>query len=679
MLHRIFSSEIVGQNDILLNIFPKHQDDIEAYPYPVPVEVIMDPERLSRRLCGCRAVVSSRLQGTILSLHAGIPTLAAWPIKAGKVPELMKEVLQFPDQFVDMTDGLTREILDQNVDRVGWAYARGRRDTLFERLESISRRTITSASHVLKQLIYVPLTHGGSGKYSRAPNLWETPINSSYAEGDNYKGAQTASSQITKAHLHRKPSTKKNDFEAVRQPSFTVDCSSWKWLGAAECKGERLQAAEIGKTLSMSESPALSFGTLVLIALLGLPGIASLSKSRATSTVHQREGVSTAKKTKISKAGLAAIMTLQFVPLFDKQRPRMSGFVFFCSNYVVWVVLSMGFSICSKTYLNDTRSPMVLLAIQSWIGIAILCAMDAAARSRLRSVNASSCRDTNDTISYSAPFWLGKCGLEQVRREGRNVWQAGLMHSGNAVLTSWSVLIGGVAATHILKALEPVVAVVLSRWLLGSRIPPRRAASVAIVVLGLGIFMMPLPLLKWISENRVLDSVKGHSGSVSWDTGVNLAIPALVTTCACCTVALRNVLLKGGNTLSPPPPPPLGLLVCCVVGAGTGSLALLVTFLPFGWGGAGGSVLRMSGVNAGLCFVGYNLASFNLLSELSPVGHAVGNASKRLCVLATALYLLGEGKSITPTQLAGASLAFVGMMNYNLAGTRSLTARASSR
>ena len=679
MLHRIFSSEIVGHNDILLNVFPKHQAEIEAYPYPVPVEVILDPDCLSRRLCGCRAVVSGRLHGTILSLHAGIPTLAAWPIQTGKVPELMKEVLDFPLQFVEVKDGLTREILDQNVDRLRSAYVLGQRDTLFDKLESISRSTKSSASHVLKQFMHVSLTRGESGKHFRAPPFWGTPMNSSYAGENENKGTQMASSQVTKAHLHREPSTKEFELEAARQPSLTVDCSSWKWLGAAECKGERLQGAEIGKTLSMSGSPALSFGTLVLIALLGLPGIASLSKSRATSAVHQREGVSTTKKTKISETGLAAIVTTQFVPLLYKEGPRMSSFVFFGLNYVIWVVLSMGFSICSKTYLNETRSPMVLLAIQSWIGIVILCAMNAATRSRLRSVNASSDHDTNDTISYSAPFWLGKCGLEQVRREGRNVWQAGLMHSGNAVLTSWSVLIGGVAATHVLKALEPVAAVVLSRWLLGSRITPRRAASVVIIVLGLGIFMMPLPLLKWISENRGLDSVKGHSGSISWDTGVNLAIPALVTTCACCTVALRNVLLKGGNTLSPPPPPPLGLLVCCVVGAGAGSLALLVTFLPFGWGGGGGSVLRMSGVNAALCFVGYNLASFNLLSELSPVGHAVGNASKRLCVLVTALYLLGEGKTITTTQLAGASLAFVGVMSYNLAGTRSLTAPASSR
>ena len=672
MLHKLFSSNIVSEDDVLLNVFPKHQAEIEAYPYPVPVQAILEPEGFLRRLCGCRAVVSSRLHGVILSLHAGIPTLAAWPIQQGKVYDLMKEVLHLPDQFLEVKVDMTREMLDRRVDKVQSAYAHGRRDALFEKLDNISRRTKNRVSHVLKQFINVPLAEGGVGNGTDAPTFWNMSASSPFVGDENAKRGQMSVGGVPETLLHGKLSIEDSELEPARQTDLAAPGSSRKWWGATVYTEERPQSYEIGETMPLSGSPVLSMGALGLIVLLGLPGVASLSKRKKPSHAHQTEGISKEETTRRSEAGLAASITVQLVSLFRKHEPRISAFTFFGLNYVIWVVLSMGFSICSKAYMNESRNPMVLLAIQGWIGTAILCAMNAVGRCRHRSCSSSFCSSTNDTISSSTPSWLGKCGLEQARREGRNVWQAGLLHSVNAVLTSWSVLVGGVAATHALKALEPVVAAIFSRWLLGSKLPPRRAASVAIIVLGLGIFMMPSHLLKWASEKLNPPSVEGLSTSGTWYSGVNLAVPALVTTCACCAVVLRNILLKRADP--PPPPPPLGLLVCCIVGAGAGSFALLVSILPFGWEGAKTSLLRMSGVNAALCFVGYNLASFNLLSELSPVGHAVGNATKRVCLLATGLFLLGEKRSMSPYQLVGASLAFVGLASYNLAGTRSLTA-----
>ena len=670
------SSDIVGQNDVLLNVFPKHQAEIEAYPYPVSVQAILEPERFLRGLCGCRAVVSSRLHGVILSLHAGIPTLAAWPVQQGKVYDLMKEVLHLSDQFVEVKVGMTREMLDRRVDKVRSAYAHGRRDTLFEKLEHISRRTKNRVSHILKNFINVPLAEGGVGNGPDAPTLRNMPASSPSVGEENAKKGPMSAGGVTETLLYGKPSTEDSELEALRQTDLAAPWSSRKWWGATVYTEERPQSYEIGKTMPLSRSPVLSLGALGLIVLLSLPGVASLSKRKRSSHAHQTECISKEQTTGGSEARLATNITMRLVSVFGKHKPRMSVFAFFGLNYVMWVVLSMGFSICSKAYMNESRNPMALLAIQGWIGTAILCAMNAVGRCRHRSANSSFCSNTTDTISSSTPSWLGKCGLEQARREGRNVWQAGLLHSVNAVLTSWSVLVGGVATTHALKALEPVVAAVFSRWLLGSKLSSRRAASVAIVVLGLGIFMMPSHLLKWASDKLNPASVEGHSGSSTRDVGVNLAVPALVTTCACCTVALRNILLK---RVDPPPPPPLGLLVCCIVAAGAGSFALMIPFLPFSWEGAKESLLRVSGVNAALCFVGYNLASFNLLSELSPVGHAVGNATKRVCLLATGLLLLGEERSMSPCQLVGISLAFVGLLGYNLTGTRSRTAPSLSR
>ena len=681
MLHRVFSSEIVHQDDILLNLFPKHQAEIEAYPYPVPVEAILDPEGFPRRLCGCRAVVTSRLHGTILSLQSGVPTLAAWPVWAGnKVPDLMKDVLNFPDQFLLVKDDLTREMLDQCVGRMRSAYANGRRDALFEKLDFISRHTKKEASLVLERFLHVPLAEDGGGKGHHASNLWKKYTSTPHAEEEIGEEVQMAAGRVAEIRLSGESSTVGSGLEAARHPDYAAPFTPWKWWGAAWRTGERPQGAEIGGAMSLSGSPVLSLGTLVLIALLGLPGLASLSKSvksNASSPADQVEGALAAEKAKLSEVGPAATNSMQLFSLFGGQRPRMMDFAFFGLNYVMWVMLSMGFSICSKAYMDETGNPMALLAIQGWIGTAILCAMNVAARCRRRSAETSSSPNADGSVSSSTPSWLGRCGLKQARRVGRNVWQAGLLHSGNAVLTSWSVLVGGVAATHALKALEPVAAAGFSRWLLGSKLPLYRAVAVAIIVLGLGILMVPLQLPRWIGGSGSFAPAEERSGSGTWHAGTNLAVPALMTMCACCTVALRNVLLKRPDP--PPPPPPLSLLVCCIVGAGVGSFALLVPLLPFSWEWAGKSLLRASGVNAALCFVGYNLASFNLLSELSPVGHAVGSASKRVCLFATGLFLLGEEGSMSPRQLAGASLAFVGLASYNLAGTLPLTVLPSSR
>lgn len=64
--------------------------------------------------------------------------------------------------------------------------------------------------------------------------------------------------------------------------------------------------------------------------------------------------------------------------------------------------------------------------------------------------------------------------------------------SDNVVLTSWSILVGEVAAMQTLKALEPVAAAGFSRWLLGSPLPPGRATATAAVVTGLVVLMVPL-------------------------------------------------------------------------------------------------------------------------------------------------------------------------------------------
>lgn len=694
-MHHIFSSRVVRRGDVLLNVFPKHQEEIEAYPYPSRVEEVMDPAQFAMRVCDCRAVVASRLHGAIIALQAGVPTIAAWPDAEGnKVPDLMKDVLGLPDQFVLVDNAFSRSSLIRRVREVRKSYSTGRRSRVFDKLESIARRTNQQSARMLADVAHVQLPEVDVSIGSDPGGFWGKM-------GRAHGSDENLADEIGVA---TPPRIEVNG----ESPSSEAIVSPWDRFTKSWGFGGRSKAPGVGGGVSYAGSVYVALAALTMIAALGLPRLAYRPRRKSRLLQHAKAAAFAFD----NEAGLAdaselATSTLEEAPSqLGRNQFQISDFAFFGVNYVIWVVLATGFNVCSKTYLRETRNPVALLAIQGWVGIIVLLAMNEFAVSRRRcfstgpaAFSPAPCPATSPDSSspapsppsssagkaqfsapssWTGPSWAGKCGLREAKRLGQGVWQAGLFHSGNAVLTSWSVLVGGVAATHALKALEPVAAAGFSRWLLGSSLPPGRAVGVAIIVVGLGILMVPLNLPRWAGGGGAHSpDAEQRASEVLLVGEQNLAFPALLTACACCFVALRNVLLKKPDP--PPPPPPLGLLACSITGAVVGSTALLVPWLPCSWEWAGQPLLRTSGVNAALCAVGYNLASFNLLSELSPVGHAVGNASKRVLLFASGLFLLGEEGSMSPRQLAGASVAFVGLASYNLAGTFVRSASNSSR
>lgn len=302
--------------------------------------------------------------------------------------------------------------------------------------------------------------------------------------------------------------------------------------------------------------------------------------------------------------------------------------------------------------MRDTRNAVALLNIQGWTGVGVLLTSNFVSQYR-----------TRFTAAPTGPSWQGRCGVSEAIHVSWKVWMAGVFHSLNAVLTNWSVLVGGVALTQALKAPEPVVAALLTQWILGSTISPGRVASIAVIVIGLGVLMVPIRLPRW--AGGMVQTVTANVIEEDQKPVLDVSVLWVVTAVACVAVALRNICLK--LPVPSPPPPPLGLLVCSVVGTGISSAGLLVSRLWHNRKIATVPLLRVSGLNAALCFVGYNLASFNLLSQLSPVGHAVGNSSKLVLLFETGLFLLKENDCMSARQLIGASVAFVGLASYNLA------------
>ncbi len=320
-------------------------------------------------------------------------------------------------------------------------------------------------------------------------------------------------------------------------------------------------------------------------------------------------------------------------------RAEGSSKLVFVINFVLWVLLAMTFNAYSKVYLRATANPIGLVILQGAMGIAVLCSLGSLGVLELRSG------------AGFATLTTGNVGL------------AALCHAFQALFTNFSVFVGGVAVTNALKAMEPVAAAALSYFLLGKGITRARGAALLVVMAGI-----------WLLTSES----KGGGGGGGND---RILLSAAFTTAAVGTNSLRNVAVKKGN----PIPPHQTLLACSAAATLVGFGLALVRFVakgmddvlgqgcegsPKGGGRGGGSSswIEVEGVTAALCYVGFQLASFNLLAFLSPVGHAVGNCCKRVLVFGSGIGLLGEVMSLR--QLGGTGLALFGVLVYSVAGAK---------
>ncbi|CAM9695268.1 unnamed protein product, partial [Scytosiphon promiscuus] len=295
-----------------------------------------------------------------------------------------------------------------------------------------------------------------------------------------------------------------------------------------------------------------------------------------------------------------------------------SSKMIFMLNFAMWVSLYMGFSAYGKAYLLDTRDPIGLLVLQGATGVVVLCLIG-----------------RFGVLDLHPPKDLAPAAARQAG-------SAALLHTGHALAINFAVLMSGAAVGDATEATGPAAAAAFSYFLLGKIVTPSRMAALATIVAGM--FMLT-------SEGN------GSSGDGISGGGSGFVLSsAVVAVAAVCLDALRNVVIKKGN----PVLPHQTLLACSAATAMIGAGLMLLR--------SGLFMLAdlMKGVNASLCFVGYNLASFNLLVRLSPVGHAVGNACKRMLVFASGLLFLGE--VMTVPQLGGTVIALFGVLAYNMAG-----------
>ena len=620
---------------------------MNQFEYPGTVEEILDPMEYVRQLCSCKAIISTRFHGAILGLHMGVPTFGAFHLAAeNKVPDLMIDTMSLPDQFFLIDGNFTREVVDRQVDTVRHLYElEGRRGAIHDKLSVFYEQFQAEARHVMYDVVGVPhqqpeqqkaefaqpsLSFGGGSRQLPKKAGGSFSVKGDTAAGEDYVIAIFLLFTIAGLAII---------------PSATGGGGGKRQVGpetAAAVCGDDRPSSRGGQDNGASRSSCVQEGADARGGRSPERGVLpkkSAAKSPESSPLRPRFGPNIAAP--------------------DEAKPST---IVFALNFVLWIALAVAFSSYSKSYLRDTHDPVGLLALQGLIGSLVLSSLG---RLGLGASDSPSPIDASRKIH----------GLEGLQTElttaSRRETLVAVLHSGQAFLTNFSLFVGGVAVTNALKAMEPVAAAVFSYFLLGKKVAPANATAFAIIVAGIMLLTSKATGGGGAGGNK-------DEGEATHTGASRILVSAAFTMAAVSCNALRNVVIKKGD-----PIPPHRTLFTCSVAAGVIGVTLMLVrsmirsmdrLLLGGDNGVlddaaqYGTWLSMDGVNAAICFVGYNFASFNLLACLSPVGHAVGNSVKRVVMFGSGIVLMGEVMNVR--QLTGAAVALLGVGVYNVAGRR---------
>lgn len=580
-MHKQLVEKVVRPGDVFVNVFSKHQKDIEAHRYPGKVHAILDPSAFTEKLCACRAIVSSRLHGVIMGLHMGVPTFGAFYAKTNnEISELVLDTMQLPDQFFLVDEQLTRKVVDAKVEDVRRAYSLKQgalRNSIHARLSGFYDEFQVHASYVIEGVIEPALAENKS----KIATWTLGSISAALVLNDYVAAALLLACIVGLALL---PSAR----GARRRPSHHLSSEN-------SPRGD----------VTQKEIPAEAYGS---------------SDSKHGGSCDQSPERSPVLRVRAA-SGVAAA----------------SSKMLFMLNFSVWVLLAMGFGGYGKYYMSDTGDPVGLLVLEGVTGAVVLSGLG----------------------------WLDLRPTRGLRSAAaRQAGLAAILHTGQALLTNFAMLLGGVAVTNALKATEPAAAAILSYIFLGKRCSSSQVCAIVAIVMGVAVLTS--------SGNGSGSSGDGNGGNADVRVSATIALAAV-----CCN-ALRNVVIK----TAAPVPPHQTLFACSVAASLIGFGLMFLRFLSGATltlstgeaaderqvGDKARDMFQIRGINAALCFVGHNFASFNILASLNPVGHAVGNACRYMLVFASGLLLLGEVMS--PGQLGGAAIALVGVLAYNVAGVR---------
>ena len=670
-MHRRLVDHVVRPGDVFINVSPKHQSNIEKYGYPGQVLQIINPAEFSELLCKCRAIVSTNFHAAILGLHMGIPTIGAFrESQRSEVRELMIETMGLPTQYLVINNLLTRDVVDSLVQAVRQAYdSQGRRAFIHAQLSAFHHDFETQARYALMDII--GLQHQAEGDQQQRQRQQQQQAGATAEHNiPSFASALLANRDVFKRPVVSGGEPGNHRHHAIDSRTFHGDVIV-----------KTLHTVKYGVLSRLIHNPCV-VATLLVVAVAAvalLPsGFAPKRPSADHGKPHIGKGDDDAENPQSGENSCTSSDSEVNGVSEKLERPAarsvrsvgptagvaaMSSKMIFMLNFIMWISLSMGSVGHGKAYLSDTHDPVGLLVLQGATGVVVLCLLG-----RVGVLDLHPGKDMTPAAAQQA-------GL------------AALLHTVQALLTNFALFVGGFAMTNALKALEPVVAAAFSYVFLGKPCSGPRMAAVATLVTGIVLLMFEGGAGGAHEQARGSGAGEAGrgSGSGSGSGGGHILTSTFMVLAAVCCNALRNVVIKMGN----PIPPHQTLLSCSTAATIVGIVLVLLRLVvrsmddlsgrgsedpAAGEGDVGGDKgdyvatawLRMDGVNAALCFVGYNLASFNLLARLSPVGHAVGNSCKRVFVFASGLVFLGEVMSVR--QLGGMAVALFGVLAYNVVG-----------
>ncbi|CAN0506208.1 unnamed protein product, partial [Ectocarpus sp. 8 AP-2014] len=545
----------VRQGDRFINVFPKHQKEIEKkFAYPGAVEQIVDPMEYVEQLCTCKAIISTRLHGVVLGLHMGVPTFAAFRLPSGnKVPDVMARAMSLPDQFIQIDENLDRELVNAAVSRVRQLYEEGdRRAVIHDRLSALHDEFIVHARHVLVDVL-------GVGDHQQQQQGPDVATSVQHAQIDNGLPAPQAAGSASAA-LNGTPGERSvpSWSHKMMPASVGLDCVAALFLLFAIIALAALPS-KTGGGRGGGRSPRVLKCDAVNGDKKGLVAVSGMEPALGKATAHQemeehcgRTDAASPSSSRDSELGSRDSLS----PAQRSPGVKQSGFpatkkgpsfnLLFALNFILWIALAVAFSRYSKSYLRDTQDPVGLLVLQGSVGVVVLCALGRVGLGA-----------TDEGRAGGSVSVLGQ--LVQPFAASRLAGLAAILHTCQAFLTSFSVFVGGVAVTSALKATEPVAAVAFSYLILGKTVHRVKLASLAVIMAG-------IVLLTTKSKSAAAGTVReaAEEGGATPHSPVMLA--TMFTMAAVCCNALRNVLIKKGD----PVPPRQTLLACSSAAAAIG-------------------------------------------------------------------------------------------------------------
>jgi solute carrier family 35, member E1 len=249
----------------------------------------------------------------------------------------------------------------------------------------------------------------------------------------------------------------------------------------------------------------------------------------------------------------------------------------------------------------------------------------------------------------------------------RDALIVGLLHAAATGLTNVAILAASLAYAHTVKATEPLFTAVLSRQLLRERLPWPALAAVVTVVAGVALTswtegtLSPLGLAAALASNvasatrAVLFKRAYGAGDTGGGggSGGDSALDAFSRMSYVAAVALTPLLLLVATVV---PTMPLAAVAGGAWTTPTDLAALLAV--------------------ASLTSAGYFACSFEVLTRIPAVAHALVNVMKRVAIIVTSLALFRS--AVSPANAVGLVLANVGIAAYAMV-LRARTAETAVR